>query len=372
MRRCILIYKLSVGYPEDEILKILKGNRSIDFEYELLTNDEKYIKTLNYVTGSIAFNSNSEIMGTGSFELLEEEIKDYNFIDMRIAPFFKLRYPYGWLRFPLGVYIMTSPRRMIKNSRVYNSVDCYDKSIILKEDKFTDRLFISAGANYVKEIVKILNSSGIVKVNIEFSPLICGADLEFEIGTEKLYVINELLYAINYEPVHFDRVGTAVSSRYIEPSGREAEESYCTDRLSIIRDGAEQSTDLYNVPNIVIRYTDNPDIGQLKSQFVNDKESSILSTVNRKRKVVDIESVDDIADQDTLNAYTKRVAIEKSQINDTVSIQTALMPHHGYKNCLFISHDKLEIGSKFIESAWSMDLQVSGSMNHEIKKVTII
>ena len=82
--------------------------------------------------------------------------------------------------------------------------------------------------------------------------------------------------------------------------------------------------------------------------------------------------MDDIADQDTLDAYTRRVAIEKSQINDIVTLSTALMPHHGDKNCLYIRHDKMEIGSKYIEESWSMDLAAGGTMNHNLRKVTFI
>ena len=48
-------------------------------------------------------------------------------------------------------------------------------------------------------------------------------DLEYEIGTSKLDVINSLLQAINYTPIHFDRMGNAVAKKYIEPDERAAE-----------------------------------------------------------------------------------------------------------------------------------------------------
>lgn len=361
------------GYGEEEVLKMLQGSRTIDFRYELLDNQERVLKNLS-ASGSISFNSTSEIMRTGTFEIQEENLLELSkfYSDMRIKPYFKLLSPSGWIEYPLGVFIMSSPQRQPEDNTVYWSVDCYDKGIILKEDKLTDRLYIAAGSNYVAEIKKNLISAGIDKFIIENSMLVLPTDKEFEIGTSKLEVINELLYAINYYPIHFDYQGFAVSSRYIEPMQREPEFSYVSDDKSVILSGGSQSNDMYGVPNVIVRYVDNPDAEPLRSEYRNDNPESIVSTVRRGRKIVDIESVEDIADQDTLDAYTKRIAIEKSQMNDTVSMKTALMPMHGYRNCVFVRNDELGVETKYIEYAWSMELQVGGKMEHELKRVILL
>lgn len=84
---------------------------------------------------------------------------------------------------------------------------------------------------------------------------------------------------------------------------------------------------------------------------------------------MNVESVDDIADQGTLDAFTRRVAIEMSQVNDNVVLPTALMPHHEYRNCIYLRNDNLGITSKYIEYAWSMKLGIGEKMNHTLKKV---
>lgn len=359
------------GYTNAQIKNMLRENREISFTYELLNSQDKYIKTLYSAEGSVGFDSGAEIMGTGSFEISERELEGINLVDARLSVYMMFLSPSGWLRFPLGVYIMMSPKITNMIGTTY-SVDCYDKSIILSEDKLTDRLYIPTGSQYVQEVRKILASAGITKISIEGSELTCKTDLEFDIGMEKLRVINELLYAINYTPLHFDRTGTAISERYVVPSGRKAEDEYITDDLSVIKPGISRKQDLYNIPNVIVRYVNNPDASPLRSEYINDSVDSILSTVRRGRKIVDIESVDDIADQETLDDYTKRVAVEKSQINDTVQMSTALMPHHGYKNCFFVRHDSLGIAHKFIESSWSMDLSIGGNMTHNMKRITLI
>ena len=366
------MYDLSQnGYTHAQIKTMLLQNRQISFEYDLLNSAEKFIKTLHSAEGNISFDSGAEIMGTGSFDISKKELEGLDLVDARIAAYMLLSKDASWFRFPLGVYIITSPKITASVGTTY-AVDCYDKNIILTEDKLTDRLYIPAGSVYSQEVRKILASAGVTKVSIEGNELTCKTDLEFEIGSTKLSVINELLYAINYTPLYFDRTGTAISKRYVVPSGRQAEDEYITDDLSIIKPGASRKRDVFNIPNVIIRYVNNPDADPMRSEYVNDSVDSMLSTVRRGRKIVDIEAVDDIADQDTLDEYTKRVAVEKSQINDTVQLTTGLMPHHGYKDCFFVRHDKLGFAYKFVESSWSMDLSVGGSMSHNIKRITLI
>ena len=357
------------NYSHDEILKMLSGHRTVAFEYELMNNEEKVITMLERAECSIAFNSTAEIMGTAS--LTFREIKDkHSYTDMRVRPWFKLLLPNrNWARFPLGIYILTTPTRKDDSGSAYVDVECYDKTIILQEDKLTDRLFIQAGANYVNEIRKVLISSGIEKSIITGSELTLPADQEYEIGSSKLEVINSLLKAINYTPIHFDRNGNATAEPYVEPDQRAAEYGYSTDDNSLILAGGNQQNDLYNIPNVIIRYVDSPDQEALRAEYINNDDSSPLSIGRRGRRIVDVEPVDDIADQDTLNAYVRRVAFEKTQINDSVVLPTALMPHHEYRNCIFVRNDRLGVTSKYIEYAWSMTLSAGEMMSHTLKKV---
>lgn len=364
------MYSLTQGqYSHDTVLKVLVSDRTVNFRYELLDKNEIKLKDLESVSGSIRFDSSQEIMGTASFVIKEIGDVDLRTVDLRIRPFFRLKVATGWLEYPLGTYIMSSPERSRQGTGVSQQVDCYDYSTILKEDKITTRLFITSGTNYVTQVRSIITAAGIKKTNIETSILTVSTPLEFEIGTSKLDIINSLLTAINYEPLHFDNRGYAVSRRYIEPLNRQTEQAYQTNDRSIIKNGAKQSVDTYNVPNIFVRYTNNPDGAELRSQYINDSVISPISTVNRGRNVVNIESVNDIADQTTLNDLVRRIAIEKSQTYDAITLPTALMPHHSYRDCIFVGEDGLGVGNKYIEYAWEMNLSVGGTMVHTLKRV---
>lgn len=361
------------GYTSNEILRILERERVIGFSFDIMDRNERVLSHAN-ASGRVSFDCRNEIMRTASLKVQEERLWEFAkyYSDMRVRPFFELKTTSGWVKYPLGIFIMTSPNRNVEDNTVYWDVDCYDKGIILKEDRLQDRMFIAAGSNYVSQVKSILLSAGIEKHIIENSTLTTKTDLEFEIGTSKLNVINELLYAINYYPIHFNENGFAETSRYIEPMQRETEFGYMTNDRSLILPNTSQTTDFFNVPNVVVRYLDNPDVSSLRSVYTNDNPESIVSTVRRGRKIVDVEAVEDIADQDTLDAYTKRVAIEKSQAYDSVYLSTALMPMHGFKNCIFLRNDELKIETKYIEYAWEMDLNVGGAMTHELKRVVYL
>lgn len=45
------------------------------------------------------------------------------------------------------------------------------------------------------------------------------------------------------------------------------------------------------------------------------------------------------------------------------------MPHHSYRDCIYVGENSLAVGNKYIEYAWEMDLNVGGTMTHTLKRV---
>ena len=54
--------------------------------------------------------------------------------------------PVQWIEWPLGVFLLSSPTRKDENKQIKRSIEAYDSSLILKEDKFIDR--------YVQKLVR--------------------------------------------------------------------------------------------------------------------------------------------------------------------------------------------------------------------------
>ena len=91
------------GYTHKEVLNMLEGDRTIAFRFELLDRNERKLKDLENVSGSIRFDSSQEIMGTGTFNVKETTGVDFKETDLRIRPVFMLLTEQGWLKYPLGI-----------------------------------------------------------------------------------------------------------------------------------------------------------------------------------------------------------------------------------------------------------------------------
>lgn len=357
------------GYSSEDIIKSLQSNREIKFEYELLDKNDKKLGDIDQVSGSYSFLSTAEIKGTARFNINERNLKEIDFINERIKPYYCLRKGTEWLRWGQGIYLLSAPNRNEQSGGIYRDVEAYDKGLILKEDQVDNRYFIPKGTLYIDAVKTLILSTGIEKISIEDSDLALSIDKEYEIGTSKLTIINDLLNSINYNSAYFNENGFCMIRKYINPKVRPYDFKYVTDKNSVTLYGASETLDTFSIPNKFIRYVENPDATYMISKYINDKASNKLSTVSRGRVITDIQSVTDIADQATLDEYVKRVAIEKSQVFGGIKFNTLPMPHHSYLDCLYVKNTTLGISEKFIETEWSIEASNGGLMSHTCKKV---
>ncbi|TWT04596.1 hypothetical protein [Planomicrobium sp. CPCC 101079] len=276
----------------------------------------------------------------------------------------------GWLSYPLGVFLVSTPTKREKGISVVRDIEAYDKLLILKEDKIIDRLTFAAGRSYYDCMIEVLNSAGQYRYIIENNDKKLPTAKEYEPGTEKLLILNDLASDLNFTPFFVDEYGFYQSKQYKSPQESPEYYVYEDNGESVVIPGLEETLDTFNLPNVFVVIATNPDTDTvLKSTFVNDNPEHPLSTVNLGRRVVRVEEKDDIADQETLDSYVERIAFEASQIYGKVTFSTALMPFHGYSNVLVLKNRTLGIDAKYAETDWTMPLKAGASMSHEARKV---
>lgn len=353
------------SYSHEDVREQLLKHREIDFKYELLDKDEKTLGALN-AEGFISVDTESHIKRVGRFTVVEQG--EVDFLNERIRPSMGVKVGGRYLWYPLGVFLLESPSRQSHGGYVTRSIEAYDKSIILRDDRFTNNYYIAKGTPYTNAIQLILQSAGIINYFITPSALTTIAAIEFDIGTSKLDAINELAKALNYNELYVDVYGCFRVEAYVPYEDRTIDGRYATDKKSIVFSGASENIDLFNVPNIIVRYLESAEAGYLVSTVTNSDAGSPLSTVSRGRNIVDVQPVYDIADQTTLNAYTQRL-MDEAKLYKTLTFETALMPHHGVSDCLFVTNKELNISGKYIETGWQMELKVGGTMTHNCRKV---
>ena len=295
-----------------------------------------------------------------------------DYLNDRLQPVIKFQSREITVNFPLGILLLNSPTRKDRKNAVYREIECYSKLQILQEDKFGERYFIPAGTKYTTAISQIISSAGETKINIVPSSDTLQTDKEYDIEMSKLQIVNELLNEINYNSLRVDVNGYFVSEPYVLPVDREIEYEYIDNELSVIVPEVMEELDLFNVPNVFVRYLNNPERPPLRSVYTNDNPDSITSTVSRGRNIVDIRPVEDIASQEALDEMARRDAFNASQVYGHVEFETAIMPFHDYLNCLFLRYRPLGIEDKYIETSWSIECRAGGRMQHTVRKVVNI
>jgi len=361
------------GYTAEQVRAALHApNRQIAFRYDLLDNSNNLKKPLGCVqAGSIANNSLANIKRTAKFTLWDDGT--INFLSDRIQPWARLKMSGGWVEWPLGVFVLsTPPRKADISGTVTREVDAYDLLQVLTDDKVTDRYTVTAGTNYIAAVKALLDGALITAQNLTATNITLPAALDWKPGTTKLQIINDLLGAINYRSLFFDENGQAVAQPYVSPDVRASEYTYQDDDQSVIFPEVEQGLDLFGIPNRWVLVCTEPDRSVLVSTYTNSNPSNSTSTVNRGRTIVDYQEGQQAADQASLDALTQRTAYEASQVYEQVSFDTAIMPMHSDSDVLSLIFTKLGISAKYSEQSWSFDLKAGVRMKHQIRRVVSI
>lgn len=361
---------LSQGdYTHDEVVKILhSANRKEWYSVELLDKDENKKGILQKVKSlSIEYKSLRTIKRTANLTIAESD-QEINYLSDRIKPIFYIKSRGKVISFPLGIFLLSSPSRDDKNIEVTREIECYSKLQILLDDSFSERYYIAAGTNYVSAIADIIKSTGEMNIDVEPTDKVLATDREFDISKSKLEIINDLLQEINYYSLRTDSNGYFVSSPYVQPDLKQITYQYLDDELSVTYYGMRETLDLFNVKNCFLCYTTNPEKPSLKSIFINDSQFSEISTINIGRQKWDKRELEDIADQQALDDYTKRIALEASNVYGHLEFKTAIMPFHTDLDNLYIRYSPMQIDSNFQEIGWSLNLN-DNTMLHDVRRL---
>jgi len=360
------------GYSRLAVIAALHATvRETVFEYELLDQNNETLGLLDSVSGgsiknnSLATNANR----TAKFSISDQGV---NYLSDRIRPWMKLRMPDGGhASWPLGVFILSSPSRVIRSAGEHRKVEAYDQRLILLEDREEDRYVITSGTNFVTAINTILDSAGVTEHAIIATDKMLPASRDWKAGTPKLRIINDLLGSINYSPLNFSSAGIALSRPYQRPSERAPGYEYAATDDSILSPDLSIELDSFGVANKWVATVSEADRLPLTSVYTNVEPSSPTSTVSRGRTIVDFRSVD-AADQESLDAIVARIAFEASQLYEKVELETALMPHHENNEVVQVTYPRAGISAKYTEHKWSLPLQAGAGMKHTLRRVVTV
>lgn len=358
-------------YTDEELLNALYSeNRKVYYEYTIADTSGKTLGKIPIENGRVSFDSSNDVMRTFSGTTRKSALFGLENTDYYLTPWMCLEYKNDIVRWPLGKFLI-NPSEEYSNRLSEVIIEGYDLGKIALDDKSDSRTYAATGSIFTSLAAQI--ALGIYsQVDVVASEKTSQNPLEWEIGTEKLTIINDMLKAITYNPFYFNSYGIGQMNEYIEPSDRHIERIYQDNKTSIIIDNIQVETNKFEVPNKFVRYVENPDAEYLIASYTNTDPNSPYSIVNRGRTIVDSDAVENIASQADLDSYVRKVAAERMQATETLSFSTLNMPGHEYRNCLAISVEAYGIEGKYIETAWEMNLEKGGTMTHRCQKVVML
>lgn len=388
-----------MAYTQEQIATALKSSaRRWSFRHEIINQDGDFMGVANVVDASVSNNDLADkVKRTGDFTLSVDN--DIDYYKDRLRSFARLKMHDGnWHEWCVGTFHLTTSGKTWKMTKVpqYDGsgfiglqsvpaievidVEAYDSLIVLDEDKVLDRYVVTSGTNYRDAVVTVLNTSGFTTHMIASTGLTLPAAREWEPGTPKLKIINDLLSAINYRPLIMDPYGVPTASPYQAPENAPPVWEYKVDRESVILPGVDVELDLFNVPNAWVISVSEPDRPVLTASKINDDPNSVLSTVNRGRMIVEVVTPDsrdrddegniEAATQEILEEKLERIAQEASQQYAIADFSTGLMPFHGSGDVCLIDYG--EGLFRFREHEWKMELKAGGSMAHKFRRVVVL
>lgn len=272
---------------------------------------------------------------------------------------------------PAGIYLPTTPKGSVdENGAPTVSIEAYDRGLILQQDKLEQPLFFPAGTNYITAVGEILLGAGIENALVTATEAVLATDHEWQLGTDKLTIVNGLLEEINYDPIWFNAYGVAVVQPHRTPSPDQIDHQYTPGTGDLYRETAWE-TDAFDAANVFVVQCSNPDLEEpLTAVSVNDSPTSALSVFRRGRRIVQVSNVDNIADQSALQDYADRLRLQSMQSYDTVTLYTANKPGHGVRDTVAVVHP--EAGGLYQEIAWSLILEPGAKMYHKLQKAVIL
>ncbi len=313
-------------------------------------------------TQEILFSGHDTASGAVTFYLDDVTLTKNEIVDPRP----------GYVEWSQGVFLLSTPSRaFVAGASVMREVEGYDQLLVLRDDKVSNRTTFTSGSLYTSNITAITSGLGFA-TNITPSVLTLPSDMEWEPGTSRLQILNDLLGSINYQSAFFDEDGVLVCQPYISPADRASEYTYRTNEAGLISGDVTQTLDLFSVPNKWVIVVSNPDQSALTSEFTNSSLSSPTSTVSRGRTIVDFRTEEDAADQTTLDAKVARIAFEASQVYEVVTFPTAMMPVHQNADVYSLDIDGLSIDAAYSEHEWSMTLKAGATMTHKVRRVVTV
>ena len=273
--------------------------------------------------------------------------------------------------YPLGRYCVTTEKPSRASGVAVVDIEAYSLLWILTQCKTETVRTWTAGTAYTTVIRGLLVEAGLTDFEIEDSTATLATDrADWDIGSEFLEIINDLLAEINYNPLFVGFDGVIRATAYHAPTITGVTHTYTEGTASVIRADYDTELDRFGVANVFIVICDSPERDEpLRAEAVNSDPNSPYSTVSLGRRVPHIERVDNTPDLAALQDTAQRLKSESLQTTERIEIVTALQPDHAANETLLVQVG--ELAGVYRETGFEIELSPAGQMKHKAVRVIV-
>jgi len=335
--------------------------RKVDARVDVYRNGAKLLELTSVSAPTIQMSYDSEIKSSMSGQFLPNE--EVNWLSDSLVPIAII----DDVEYRLGEFFPATIETNRSDDFVSLNVEAYDGCWSAQAIKTESVIHLASGTNYITAIENLLFECGITKlIKTATSNTLTEDREDWEIGTDYLTIVNQLLDEINYNQLWFNKDGYAVlePDSILDISNIERTYDYYLES-SMMLDNTSIVLDLFEAPNIFLCICDNPDkTAVLTSKVENNNPASPFSIVNRGKRIISVTDVDNIASQSELDDYAEILCNESMFKGREISLTTLIRTDCGCRDIVAINHP--DYSGICIETEWSISLETGGSMTHTL------
>lgn len=342
--------------------------RTYDFRADVYRGGAKVTELTAITAPTIDADAGSPIKTSMAGEFLYNPDVDYQTDDIKLLQIIDGR------ETPCGVFCVGTIRDIYTESGAHHiELEGYDRSYRLASTRTETILHLAAGTNYIRAVTTLLVDAGIgLYMETPTDKTLLTDREDWDVGTDYLTIVNQLLGEISYNELYFDPNGYAMLTPAREPDAADIRHTYAAGEVEpVLKPGAEAETDIFDKPNVFIVICSNPELPEpLTAVSVNENPLSSISTLRRGRRVAQVYYVDNIATQDDLDLYASRLRVDSMLSTEIVTVRTINLPEHQLNDVIALEHPSVR--GIYQAVGYHMELAAGGEMEHKLRRLILI
>jgi hypothetical protein len=218
-----------------------------------------------------------------------------------------------------GTFLASTPSATLNRKSKRGSLDVYSLLQVASDAGILVPLTIPKDTIAVTYALSLVLELGLAaQADISTSRLT--SDANYDAGTSKLTIVNDLLAFAGFSSAQVDTQGTIRMLKYTDPAQRSASVVFRDDVQGCnFAPAITHELDFFAVPNVFVAVMSNQD-SCLVSVAKNTDPTSVYSVPSRGREIVAKEDVSDIESQVALDAFAKRRLTELSSSVESIEV----------------------------------------------------